>query len=99
MSVFTRIRIVGAIATSMASALGLFAMFWMVSFFDVFPGIQSGLLTGTLLMGLPLLGTLCVLLALSLDAKQRLRRSNGNLELTHTEGATFEASPLEVGRV
>ena len=40
MSVLNRIRIVGAIATSIVSALGLFATFWLVSFFDVLPGIQ-----------------------------------------------------------
>lgn len=99
MSVLTRIRIVGAIATSIVSALGLFATFWLVSFFDVLPGIQSGLLVGALLTGLPLLAALCVLFALSVDAGLRPEQSNEALELMPAEGGTFDASPVEVGRI
>ena len=97
MSVLTRIRMVGTIATSIASALGLFAMFWLVSFFDILPGIQTALLVGAVLTGLPLLAALCVV-ALSIDVKQRRVQSTSDPDLMPDDGGTFEA-PVEVGRV
>jgi hypothetical protein len=98
LSVLTRIRIVGAFATSLVSALGLFAMFWLVSFPDL-PGVQSDLLVGALLMGLALLTASCVLMALSIGGGQRRIRSNHALELRPAEGSAFDSSPVEVGRI
>jgi hypothetical protein len=99
MSVVARIQIVGAVATSIASALGLFVMFWLVSFFDVIPGIQSPWIAGGLVSGLPLLSFLCLELALSIDASQRRLQWPGAADLTFCEGGAFEAPPLQAGRV
>jgi hypothetical protein len=97
MSVLTRIRLVGTVATSIALALGLFTMFWLMSFFDTLPGIQTAWL-GAVLTGLPLLATLCLLLALPIDPSQRRVQSTSDPDLMPQEGGTFEA-PLEVGQV
>jgi hypothetical protein len=99
MSVVSRIQIVGAITTSIATALGAFAMFWLVSQLDVVPGVPSLWLGAGLLMGLPLLGTVCLALALSIDASQRSVQWHGDLEPMLGDPGAFEHSPLEVGRV
>ena len=96
MSVVSRIQIVGAITTSIATALGAFAMFWLVSQLDVVPGVPSLWLGAALLMGLPLLGTVCLVLALS---SQRSVEWHGDLEPTLGDPGAFEHPPLEVGRV
>jgi hypothetical protein len=99
MSVVSRIQIVGAITTSIATALGVFAMFWLVSQLDVLPGVPSLWLGAALLMGLPLLATLCLVQALSIDASQRGVQWQHELEPTLGDPGAFEHPPLEVGRV
>jgi hypothetical protein len=99
MSVVSRIQIVGAITTSIATALGVFAMFWLVSQLDVLPGVQSLGLLAALLMGLPLVATMCLVLALSIEASQRSVQWHGDLEPTLGDPGAFEHPPLEVGRV
>ena len=99
MSVLARIRFVGAIVTSIVSALVLFAAFWLVSFFDVIPGIHSRWIAGALLGGLPLLSFLCLVLALSMDASQRRQQWTRDSALTGGEGGALEAPPLQAGSV
>jgi hypothetical protein len=75
MSVTTRIRLVGAIASSIAVAVGVFVVssVWMAS--DEFPGL-IGVGSALAVMGMLLTTTTCVALTLSVNSRDRRLRPN-----------------------
>jgi hypothetical protein len=70
MSVLRRVRRVGAIAASVTVTIAVFAMAWLVSTIEVVPGNEVLWQAGAFI-GLLMLFSLCLLLALSAEASQR----------------------------
>jgi hypothetical protein len=70
MRVTTRIRLVGAIASSIAMAVGVFVLFGVWASVSALPGILA-LGSAGALMGMLLMTTICVALTLSVSASDR----------------------------
>jgi hypothetical protein len=70
MSVTTRIRLVGAIASSIAMAVGVFVLFGVWASVSALPGILA-LGSAGALMGMLLTTTICVALTLSVSGQNR----------------------------
>jgi hypothetical protein len=70
MSVTTRIRLVGAIASSFAMAVGVVVLFGVWASVSALPGILT-LGSAGALMGMLLTTTICVALTLSVSASDR----------------------------
>lgn len=70
MSVTTRIRLVGAIASSIALAVGVVVVFGVWASVSALPGILA-LGSAGALMGMLLTTTLCIALTLSVSASDR----------------------------
>ena len=70
MSVTTRIRLVGAIASSIAMAVGVVVLFGVWASVSALPGILA-LGSAGALMGMLLTTTICVALTLSMSASDR----------------------------
>ena len=70
MSVTTRIRLVGAIASSIAMAVGVVVLFGVWASVSALPGIL-GLGSAGALMGMLLTTTLCIALTFSVSASDR----------------------------
>ena len=70
MRVTTRIRLVGAIASSIAMAVGVFVLFGVWASVSALPGILA-LGSAGALMGMLLTTTICIALTLSVSASDR----------------------------
>ena len=70
MSVTTRIRLVGALASSLAMAVGVVVLFGVWASVSALPGILA-LGSAGALMGMLLTTTLCIALTLSVSASDR----------------------------
>lgn len=78
MSVTNRIRLVGAVATTFATALAGVVLFAVWSSVDALLGVQS-LVTAGALMGLLVTTSVCGAMAVSLDATDRRQRTEPEL--------------------
>ena len=70
MSVTTRIRLVGAIASSIAMAVGVVVLFGVWASVNALPGILA-LGSAGALMGMLLTATICIAVTLSVSASHR----------------------------
>jgi hypothetical protein len=88
MSIGNRIRIVGAIGTSIAVVIGFAVLFWVGSLLDFSQSLQTVLLAATGMAGLLFITALCVILALAVDAGQPRRNGEPELEFPVEERQT-----------
>jgi hypothetical protein len=88
MSIANRIRVVGAIGTSIAVVIGLAVVFLVGSWFDFSRPLQTVLLAGAGMAGLLFITALCVILALAVDASQPHRAGEPELEFPGDERQT-----------